>query len=205
MPTVPCPPTPNRSRAVLAGTLLAAAALAAAPVAAQTYAARTLGAWTVRASGDASGCFVTRDYGGSGETTLLFGLDTAGENHVTLLNRDWSIKPKDRVELDFRLSNATYPRHFAVGLASNGKQGFVSSFDAAFPARLAGSRFLNIDRAGVPVERLPLDGSAAAIAELRRCVDAFRADSGGGAGQGGRSARVPKDPFAPPADRTRRN
>jgi hypothetical protein len=178
------------------------AGLFASPYAsAQQYPARDLGGWTVAASKDEKGCFLTRQDAGSGETTLLLGLDIDDGNHLTVLNRNWSIKPKDRLELDFRLSDGGYPKHFVVGLASNGKPGFVTNFEAKFPSRFAASRFLHIYRGEVPVEKFSLDGSGAAVAELRRCVDVFRAKAAGEVRGKHRSADIPKDPFAPDPER----
>ena len=121
-------------------------------------------------SKDGQGCFLTKVYDRPGDTTLLLGLDRDGTNHLTVLNSNWSIEPKQRLKLDFRLSKGGYAKHFAVGLASDGKRGFVTSFEPKFPAYFASSHMLAIARGDVPVERLPLDGSGAAVASLRQCV-----------------------------------
>ena len=70
----------------------------------------------------------------------------------------------------------------------------VTSFEAKFPAYFASSRTLHIARGKVPVERLDLDGSGAAVAELRRCVAAQRDD--GRAARRPRGDDIPRDPFA---------
>jgi len=70
---------------------------------------------------------------------MLIGLDIDGANRLSVLNANWSIKSKDRLTLNFRLSNSSYPAHFAVGIVSDGKQGFVTSFGAKFPAYFAAS------------------------------------------------------------------
>jgi hypothetical protein len=168
---------------------------------ARDYATRDVGGWTVAASKDGKGCFLTKEYDRTGKTTLLLGLDIDGTNHLTVLNANWSIKPKDRVELNFRLSNGSYPKHFAIGMASDRKQGFVTSFDAKFPALFAASRTLDISRDDVPVERLSLDGSGAAVAELRACVDGQRGKSTGAAGEKESSDSIPKDPFSTDSER----
>jgi hypothetical protein len=53
----------------------------------------------------------------------------------------------------------------------------------------------------VPVEQLTLEGSGAAVAELRRCVGIHVAKPATSAGERERSGRIPKDPFAPDAGR----
>lgn len=211
-------PTPERpitcagpiiARARLRATVRAAcialacvtALSAGAPAAARDYAPRELGDWTVSASEDGKGCFLTRDYAHNAGTTLLLGLDLDGTNRLSLLNADWSIKPKDQLKLDFRLSNSSYPAHFAVGLASDGKQGFVTSFGTKFPSLFATSKVLQVSRGDVPVERLTLDGGGAAVAELRQCVEAQRDRPAAAAGRPARSDAIPKDPFALSASR----
>ncbi|MGP7796996.1 hypothetical protein [Sphingomonas sp. CLY1604] len=167
-----------------------------AQASAQSYTVRSQGAWTLAPSSDAPGCFMTRDYGGDGGTTLLFGLDADGRNHLSVLNDNWSIKPRERLTLDFRLSNRRYVRQSAIGMASDGKRGFVTQFAPRFTTDLATSKFLNIDRGDVPVARLMLDGSAPAIAELKRCIAAVSARPVTGAAPGSGAAPVPKDPFS---------
>jgi hypothetical protein len=196
-------PIPRALRRSIRPTILAAALAGLLPSAAafaQEYRARDVGGWTVAASSDKQGCFVTRAYQVPGETTVLLGLDVDGGNHLSVLNANWSIKPKEQWKLTFRLSSGGYADHAVVGMASDGKRGFVTSFDAKFPEHFAGSKALHIYRGDVPVEQLSLEGSGAAIAELRRCVG-IQAARPAGTGAIERSARIPRDPFAPDAKR----
>jgi hypothetical protein len=197
-------PVAVRLRATLRPTLplaLFAGLLASAPASAQEYPARDVGGWTVAASKDGGGCFLTRTYPGDGETTLLLGVDVDGGNRLSVLNANWSIKPKDRWKLTFKLSSGGYANHPVVGMASDGKRGFVTNFDAKFPAHFAASKALHIYRDKVPVEQLTLEGSGAAVAELRRCVGMHATKPAADAGEKGRSDRIPKDPFASDAGR----
>jgi len=163
-----------------------------------------VGEWTVAVSKDGKGCFLTREFDRAGDTTLLLGIDTDGTNHLTLLNANWSIRPKDRLKLTFRLSKGAYPGHFAIGLMSDGKPGFVTSFEPQFPTYFANSRTLEINRGDVPVERLNLDGSGAAIVALRRCVETQRSRPVAAIRDKPRTDDIPKDPFAPSSKRKRR-
>jgi hypothetical protein len=175
--------------------------LASASAAARDYPSRPVGDWTVAASKDGTGCFVTRNYARRGDTALLFGLDLDGKNRLTVLNANWSIKAGDRMTLDFTLARSSYADHFAVGIVADGKQGFASSFDSRFPAAFAGSDRLTIARGTVPVERLDLAGSGAALAELRRCLTTI-SDATPGARM---DDDIPADPFAPePKSRKRK-
>lgn len=208
-PEPPTDPTASfrrtRRRAIMSPVSLAlgcaAGLLGAVSAIAQDEAPRNVGGWTIAASKDGKGCFLSRSYARPGDTTLLLGLDLDGTNHLSVLNANWSIKPKDRLKLDFQLSSGGYAKHFAIGIASNGKRGFVTSFEARFPTDFAASKVLNISRGAVPVERLSLDGSSAAVAELRRCVAARRERPGASAGGKAHANDIPQDPFAPSAAR----
>ncbi|WP_231621965.1 hypothetical protein [Sphingomonas sp. Ag1] len=164
---------------------------------AQEYATRDVGDWTVAPSSDRSGCFLTRTYRGPRQTTLLFGLDTDGSNRLTLLNPNWSsIREKEELRLTYRFSGAAFPNRAAIGIAASGRKGFVTSFGDAFPRTLATSAFLHVRRGDVPVEELTLDGSGAAIAELRKCVDVYRATPAKATKAAKDDGRIPLDPFA---------
>jgi len=166
------------------------------PAAAQQYPTRTIGAWTVSASSDKAGCFTTRTYAGDGSTTLLLGMTIDDGNHLSVLNENWSIKPQEQLKLTFRLTTGGYTDQRVVGMASDGKRGFVTNFEAKFPGYFASSKALHIFRGKVPVEKLDLTGSGAAIAELRRCVAVFKDAPVVIAPERTRSRDIPKDPFA---------
>lgn len=194
--------TMPRARSAFLSLLCATLFLGGSAVAADTV-PRDLGDWTLALSEDGQGCFLTRIYKRPGDTTLLLGLDRDGSNHLTVLNANWSIKPKERLALDFKLTNGGYPKHFAVGLFSDGKRGFVTSFENAFPTYLAKSQRLDIARGDVPVERLALDGSGAAIAALRDCVAAQKAKPAKALRDDDGADGIPRDPFAKRTSRKR--
>jgi hypothetical protein len=178
--------------ALMRAAVVLGLAAAASPACAQGYAAKQLGDWTVAASKDGSGCFISRSFDQPGGTTLLLGMDRDGSNHFSVLNENWSIRPQDRLKLTFRLTQGGYPNHQAIGIVADGKQGFVAAFDPKFPTSFAGSKALHIDRGTTPVARLPLDGSGAAVAELQRCVAAQHGPAKAVASDDG----IPRDPFA---------
>ena len=194
---------PFRFPALVGAMLCVSIGAIGVPAHGQGYAARDVGAWTVSASSDGQGCFLTRTYQGPRETTVLLGLDVDGSNRLTVLNANWSVREKERLKLTFRFSKAAFPAHLAIGLAADGKRGFVSSFGSSFPATFAASGFLHITRGTVRVEELDLGGSGAAVAELRRCVDRIR--GGASAGSARRdTSRIPTDPFADDSPRKSR-
>ena len=191
---------PVRARAPLRSMLhlsaLAATVLLGTASAAADYAVRDVGPWMVSASSDKQGCFLSRTYREPRSTTLLFGLDVDGSNRLTILNANWSIREKERLRLNFQLSNASFPRHLALGIAAAGRKGFAASFGATFPRHFATSEFLRIQRGDVPVEDLGLDGSGAAVAEMRKCVDQHRVSPAPGRRMEEDTGSIPIDPFA---------
>ncbi len=174
----------------------AALMLVSTPAMAADYATRDVGSWTVSASSDRAGCFMTSADQGRRNSTVLLGLDVDGSNRLSVLNANWSIQEKEALRLTFRLSNASFPRHSAVGIAADGERGFVTSFGPAFPGTFAASKFLHITRGDVPVEELSLQGSGAAIAELRKCVDRYRDRPAAAGGTKRADDRIPVDPFS---------
>lgn len=170
-------------------------ALSPLPVAAGApdYAARKVGDWTVAAARDGDGCFVTRTFPRDGATTVLMGVSGDGSSRLTMLNANWSIRPRDRLTLDYALGARRFAGQFAVGIVADGKRGFVSSFGSGFPALFARAATLSVAKGDVPVERLALDGSGAAVAELRRCIAAAAAPA---SERRTDSTTIPRDPFA---------
>jgi len=150
--------------------------------------------WAVSGSKDQKGCFATKQFDHPGKTMLLLGIDIDGTNRLTILNENWSVRPRETLELDFRMTGVSFPRHFAVGIASGQKKGFATSFGSRFPALFALSKSLHIYRGKVPVEQLDLVGSGAAITNLRTCVDAQRKGPVTGKVDKGRPS-IPRDPF----------
>ncbi|MEH3038197.1 MAG: hypothetical protein PGN23_17150 [Sphingomonas adhaesiva] len=182
-------------------TLVVAAALTAAATATAQDPVRDVGGgWTLSPSSDGKGCFVTRAFPPPRETVLQFGLDTDGSNRLTLLNANWSIRARERMKLDFRLSNAAFPRHDAIGIVAEGRRGFVTTFGTTFPRNLATSAFLHVRRGTVRVEELSLAGSGTAIAALRTCVERRRAAPPAVSRPGRAAGGIPLDPFAGKAE-----
>lgn len=169
--------------------------LAVPSAAAQDYPTREVGAWTVAANSDATGCFISKTFRVPGDTTILLGLDMDGSNHLSMLNSNWSIKPKAREKLNFRLSSGGYTND-AIGISADGKRGFVTSFEPKFLTYFAQSKAIHVYRGKTPVEKLDLAGSGAAIEELRRCVWIHKSQAKPADRPRSRDAAIPKDPFA---------
>ena len=200
----PARPAGGALRPLLHLSVLALAALTGGTALAADDTLREVGPWLISPSSDKRGCFITRTFPAPRATTVQFGLDVDGSNRLTVLNPNWSVREKERLKLDFRLSKAAFPRHVAIGIAAQGKRGFVTTFGAPFPRDFATSRFLHIKRGDVPVEEISLDGSGAAVAALRECVAQYR-DRGEQAAPAKQvKGRIPLDPFATETERESR-
>jgi hypothetical protein len=180
-----------------AALLLAAVSAAASPLDAAEYRAREIAGWTVSETTDGAACLMGMEYEGEGATRLVMSLDPEGSNRLIVTNMNWSIKEDEELTLDYALSNGTYAKHPAVGMRGDGRGGFVTGFEKPFPDYFAQSRYLHIRRDGTLVDRLSLDGTGAAVVELRRCVAAVRARAAAEAREKARWADIPTDPFKP--------
>ena len=190
------PPLSGTSPRRSAGFLpLAVACSLAAPLGAAEYRAREVAGWTVAETSDGTACLMGMDYEGEGSTRLILSLDPQGSNRLIVSNLNWSTKEDEELELDYALSSGTYEKHPTIGMRSDGRGGLVTGFEKPFPEYFAQSRYLHIRRDGTLVDRLSLDGSGAAMVELRRCVAGIRARAAAEAREKARWADIPADPF----------
>src|SRR5215217_7650910 len=88
------------------------------------------GGWDVIQGDDH--CAIHLEYEGPGDTELNVMLQLDGTVLLAMYNSNWTIKEDEKVELEYRLNGGSYGGGKAVGLASSGKRGFVTSFDQNF-------------------------------------------------------------------------
>jgi hypothetical protein len=175
--------------------VLVSALTVGGPLRAAEYRAREIAGWTVSETSDGTACLMGMDYEGEGATRLILSLDPKGENRLIVSNLNWSTKEDEELELEYALSNGTYEKHPTIGMRSEGRGGLVTGFEKPFPDYFAQSRYLHIRRDGTLVDRLSLDGSGAAVTELRRCVAVVRSRAAVEAREKARWADIPTDPF----------
>lgn len=166
-------------------------ALFAAPVQAQTVAG-----WETFES-DGEMCGVGSDYEGDGETRLIVTINL--EDRVALLasNYNWSAKEGEKYEgIEYILNGSSFGGGVAVGIETDLRKGFVTTFPVTFLNDFAAGTSLHIYKGDKAIDRLNLKGSGAAVAHLRRCIARLKAVRAAENREKAKFADIPKDPFA---------
>jgi TonB family protein len=146
---------------------------------------------------DAEHCGMGLEYEGEGETLLVLGLATDGSVLLTVTNYNWSTAADQTYNLVFYLNGTAYSGGKSLGFANAGRKGFATWFEPDFLKHFAASTYLTIkSEAGKVVDDLKLEGSAAGLAQVRRCVAHLRAVAAAEAREKARFAHIPQDPFA---------
>lgn len=178
-----------------ARTLLAfsIAALAAPAAAADDV---TVAGWQV-GEVDGESCVMASDFEGDGETTLGVGLRTDGRVYLSLTNYNWSAVSDRVYNLAFALDGVSYSGGKSVGYVNSSKKGFITTLEPDFLQHFARSAYLTVrSEDGVTIDDLDLAGSAAALAQMRRCVAHLKSVADAEARDKARLAHIPQDPYA---------
>ncbi|QAY80494.1 energy transducer TonB (plasmid) [Sphingosinicella sp. BN140058] len=114
-------------------------------------------------------------------------------------NASWTIKKEEALDLVYSLNGYEYEKK-AFGGDFSGRSGFITKFkaDSGFLDDLAKSTYLHIDKGEVAVDRLKMTGSAAALAQARRCLSHVKSLRAAEAREKARWADIPANPFAAP-------
>jgi periplasmic protein TonB len=116
-------------------------------------------------------CFLTADYKGPGESTLSLAIRRDGTPVLMVLNYNWSAEKGEKYrDISFRLDGEEYGDGVATGAAISGKNGFMQPMNPDFLPHFVKSTYLHVYKADKLIDRLDLEGSAAAVAVVRRCV-----------------------------------
>jgi len=154
------------------------------------------GGWDI-AEVNAEACAMGLEYEGKGETLLLLILDTKGEVILSVTNYAWTAVPDQEYKLDFYLNRTAFGGGKSFGTAGSGRKGFLTFFEPGFLKHFAASNYLTIrSDKGVLIDDLKLDGSAAGLAQLRRCLAHLKAVASAAAREKAKFAHIPDDPFA---------
>ena len=142
-------------------------------------------------------CGMALEYEGKGETMLMLLLGADGTVMMSVANYAWSTVPEQKYELAYYLNGTVYEGGASVGIHNGARKGFVTTFAPDFLKHFQASSNLKIrgDKA-VLIDSLDLDGSAAGLAQVRRCVAHLKAIAAAAAREKARFAHIPDDPFA---------
>lgn len=160
-----------KRRASIAATLLCLAGLCTvAPAAATDW--DSVAGWDVYEI-DAARCVVGRVFAGGSTFGIIMKVD--GEVRVFATGPGWQTRAGETVEAQIGLDERTRIAGPAVGIQQQHNRGFVTAASADFLTHFAAATQLTVrPRAGVPMDRLPLTGNAAGLAQGRRCVAALQ-------------------------------
>lgn len=153
----------------------------------------TTGGWDIGETDN--GCGMSMEYEGEGDTRVIFLKRTDGGAGMAVDNYGWSAKPDQKYELTFWLDREAYTGP-AMGTASSGRKGFVATFGADFARDFARASSFRIYLGDTLVDHLSLDGTAAALAVVDRCVAGVARRLAAEAREKAKLAHIPKDPFA---------
>jgi protein TonB len=170
----------------------AVAALSAMPASAEEYVGE-FGGWYVARADEA--CGMTMDFEGPGETTFTLLKFPDGTVTTSISNMAWSAKKDDRYEVSYLVNGTAYSGS-GLGINDYVKSGFMSKFDPEFAEDFAKGSSLHVYLGEQQIDQLSLDGSAAALAAVDRCLRKVRADLAAAAREKARYAHLPEDPFA---------
>ena len=176
--------------------LLIVLALTVTPLQARTWA--DAGGWEVAESTDRDGCYMASEFQGPGDTTLILTHQLNGRILLGVSNTNWSISKDDKfADLRYVLDKVAYSGGEAVAVIHNdGSKGFVTLLNADFLTDFAASKSLDIKRGDVVVDELLLNGSAAGLAQMGKCMAHLKAVEAAAAREKARWKHIPKDPFA---------
>ena len=145
---------------------------------------------------DSKSCGMTRTYEVPGETEMMVIKYAAGEIRILITNKGWSAKQDQLYDISYQLNGGTYGGAKAVGTADRDRRGFVSTFVTDFGGDLAKGSIMRVFLSGKEIERLPLTGTGAAMAQVDQCLADVRATLAAAKRESDKRAKLPKDPFA---------
>lgn len=141
-------------------------------------------------------CAITSEFEGPGDTEVTLILNLDGTVLLSVSNYAWSIEKAEELDLTYYLNGTAYGGGKAFGVKPGSKAGFVSQFNPAFVEDFVKSTYLQISRGETMVDKLSLDGSAAAVTQARRCLAHVKSLRQAEQREKARWAHIPNDPFA---------
>jgi hypothetical protein len=189
--------------------LIPAVLLASTPAGARQW-PDTAG-WEVHEA--ANFCYMWMDYEGPGETEFSLAIDIDDRVMFMIVNRDWSVEPGKpyKIAVDMADQTLTGPATGEKGDAYPYKRGLrVLVGDDKFLTSFAKSPYMHFYLDPTPgeefaaegalvLDKLKLSGSAAALAQVKKCVAAVKrdrtAEARAKAEYETRWRGIPKDPF----------
>lgn len=161
---------------------------------------RKVGGWEV---GETDGdCSIYQEFEGPGETTLILSRKLDGRIYVGIANRNWTAEAGKSYDISYAVNGYVFSGGGAIGYNREySGRGFIAQFGEDFLKEFAKGAGLRMYLDKTLVDNLSLDGSAAALATLDRCMAKIRADKAAVEREEKRWEHIPADPFATAAPR----
>lgn len=116
-------------------------------------------------------CYLWSEYQGPGESVLSLALRRDKNVMLMVLNDNWSaVVDKEYKDLSFRLDGVSYEGGAATGILNAGKRGFIQPMNSDFLPHFVKSSYLHVYKGEKLIDRLTLEGSAAAVSAVQRCL-----------------------------------
>lgn len=177
---------------------LALAALISVTAAPQTRDWPDAGGFEIHQLDDSCGLSADYPLPGRSPVSLTLISDSSSVNLI-MTSRDWSAKKDEKYELRFDLGDVFYEGE-ATGLVLDYiDKGFVAFLEPTFLDAFARAPSIYVTREDAVVAHLDLEGTAAAVAMLRRCSAHVARINAAQAEQERRIDYIAPDPFAAPA------
>jgi len=170
------------------------AAFASQPVQAEYFG--EAGDWEIHANEDS--CGAVTDFEGPGETLVVLLKRTDGRVVLEVTNLAWTAREDEKYQTAFVLNGYRYSGS-AIGTKNGARSGFATSFGSDFAEDFAKGSSLHVYLGDQRIDQLSLEGTAAAVAAIERCLTKVRATAAAAERERQRYAHLPEDPFATPA------
>lgn len=149
-------------------------------------------------------CLTRLTYEGPGSTELNVSIELDGSSAVLINNQNWSAREGVTYpEMEIVLDQWVYSGPGGLGYISSGyRPGFSMIMPVDFLETFAQAKSLKVYNGDTLVDSLDLEGSAAAVASLRRCLMAVQRQRAAEERERRRWEHIPTDPFsgAAPSD-----
>jgi TonB family protein len=150
--------------------------------------------WTIVEGADH--CAMFQQYEGKGETQLTVGKSMDGHAILVLSNEGWSAREDQAYDLRYIVGGSTFEGAKSIGTAiDSSRHGFVASFEASFFGAFAKGSGLRVLMGETVVDSLDLQGSAAAMITVNRCVASIKAVIDAADKERRRFSHIADDPF----------
>lgn len=142
-------------------------------------------------------CMMGAEYKGPGESRLMVSISRDGRVLVAVDNYSWSAKEDEEYkDISFRLNGTSYGGGTARGIVDGIRKGFMIGLGEGFLKDFTASTYFHIYKGEQIIDRLDLDGSAVAVAAVKRCVAHVDGLRRGEERERKKYEDLPKDPFA---------